>query len=150
MLRILVSTFMILNAWPYCLGIQFDRYHNISFINKYMKKVANRYPHVTFKHLGLSASNRQINYLVITKSPNINTPAIYINGTHHGNEKASTEATLGVIDYLSRKHNNLAIDRLLKKYILRVLKRSPKSASTLLNTSCNFLLVDVCSFKINS
>lgn len=97
-------------------GIKFDRYHDLSFINEYLADVAEKHPHVHIQHLGYSSNGHDISYLRITKNSSPSSPAIYINGTHHGNEKASTEAALGVIDYLARKHNEIAINRLLNRF----------------------------------
>ncbi|SMF76663.1 M14 family metallopeptidase [Pseudobacteriovorax antillogorgiicola] len=120
MIRLLLAAIGFLFWSPVTNGIQFNRYHDVSYINRYLHQVARHHPHVSIHRLGLSTEGRPIYYVLITKSRAPDTPVIYVNGTHHGNEKASTEASLGAIDYLSRKHRNIIIDRLLKKYVFLV------------------------------
>lgn len=119
-MRFLLTIMILTWSWLDCLGIQFDQYHSVSYINNYMKRVAQQYDHVTFHYLGKSSLQQPVYFLEITKRKDRKGPAIYINGTHHGNEKASTEAALGFIDYLSRKHQQLSINRLLEQYVFVV------------------------------
>ena len=71
---------------------------------------------MSFHELGRSSGGHRISYVKIGLNKEPSRPHIYINGTHHGNEKASTEAALGVIDFLARKKDSLVIERLLNTF----------------------------------
>ncbi len=101
------------------LAISFDQYHSQFEINFYLRLVAIRYPRiVSFAKLGQSEQGREISYIIISKKLPKNKPAIYFNGTHHGNEKASTEGILGLIDYLLRNRNTPEVSELLENYAI--------------------------------
>jgi predicted deacylase len=100
-------------------GLTFDRYHSQTFISQYLRQVAKTYPEIAqFRRLGKSQEGREIALLVLSQDPHQDKPAIYLNGTHHGNEKASTEATLGMIHYLVTKRHDLTIRHLLQRYAI--------------------------------
>src|SRR5262245_48885302 len=82
-------------------ALHFHRYHTQEEINAFLTETAKSHPDVVrFRHLGYSLQGRDINYVVISKGDPDNLPAIYLNGTHHGDEKSSTESVLGLIDFL--------------------------------------------------
>jgi predicted deacylase len=98
-------------------GLQFQRYHAQEEIAQYLRSRAQNYPDVArFVVLGQSLQGREIAYVAISKNWSPDVPAIYFNGTHHGNEKASTEAVLGLIDFLIHQRDRTDVDRLLRKY----------------------------------
>lgn len=98
-------------------GLQFQRYHAQEEIAQYLRSRAQNYPEVArFVVLGQSLQGREIAYVAISKNWSPDVPAIYFNGTHHGNEKASTEAVLGLIDFLIHQRDRTDVDRLLRKY----------------------------------
>ena len=100
-------------------AISFEQYHSQFEINFYLRLTAIKYPRiVTFVQLGESAEGREISYLIITKHKFRNKPAIYFNGTHHGNEKPSTEAILGLIDYLVQNRNTPEVSEILNNYAI--------------------------------
>jgi len=95
--------------------LQFNRYHSQDEINQFLRDEATRHPDlVHFTVLGKSKEGREISYVAVTKTPG--TPALYYNGTHHGDEWSSTEAILGLIDYLVTHKDDANIDGLLKAY----------------------------------
>jgi hypothetical protein len=73
---------------------------------------------VRFRHLGYSEQGRDISYVVIAKGDADALPAIYLNGTHHGNEKSSTETVLGIIDYVVEHRTDPDIAHILESYAL--------------------------------
>lgn len=102
---------------PVAFGIEFDRYHDQAEIAAYMREEAQSNPNlVRFEVLGKSQQGREIAVVTITKAISPDAPAIYFNGTHHGNERASTEAVLALIDHLIRSNNQAQVDKLLRRY----------------------------------
>lgn len=98
-------------------SLEFDRYHKQDEINRYLRDLAREYPTmVKFYTLGESDQKREISYITLTKGTEA-LPAIYFNGTHHGNEWSSTESILGLIDYLIVHRDDEAISNLLSKYV---------------------------------
>jgi predicted deacylase len=118
----LVGAVLLVSLAPEARALDFDRYHDQQEINAYMAALAHDDPAlVTMAKLGDSEQGRPINYVVITKVADPATaPALYLNGTHHGDEWSSTETTLGLIDRLTRDQNEPAIDALLRRYVLVV------------------------------
>lgn len=109
----------ILVLWftPVAFGIEFNRYHEQEEIAAYMREQARANPgFVRFEVLGKSQQGREIAMVSITKSISPDAPAIYFNGTHHGNERASTEAVLALIDHLIRSSSQAQVDRILRRY----------------------------------
>lgn len=98
-------------------ALQFQRYHAQDEIAQFLRSRAQNYPDVArFVLLGQSLQGREIAYVAISKNWSPDAPAVYFNGTHHGNEKASTEAVLGLIDFLINQRHRTDVDRLLRKY----------------------------------
>lgn len=97
-------------------SISFDRYHDYTFIKWYLKEQAVIYDHVKYNKLGYSTNGLEIAALEITEKTSKTAPAIYINGTHHGNERASTEAALAVIDFLTKNKNKPLVRDMLRRY----------------------------------
>lgn len=98
-------------------ALEFNRYHTQKEIAAFLRAQANEYPDIArFEVLGKSQQGREIALITISKNWSPDTPAIYFNGTHHGNERASTEAVLAFIDKLTSNHDQPKIDHLLKRY----------------------------------
>lgn len=98
-------------------AISFDRYHSQEEINGYLKETAAAHPSlVRLVHLGYSERGRDIYYTVVSKRDPESVPALYMNGTHHGNEKSSTEAVVGLLDYLVKAKDDPTVDELLSNY----------------------------------
>ncbi len=99
------------------LALQFQRYHSQEEIATYLRDLAQRYPDLArFEVIGRSQQGRDIGLLTLTKSKQLDTPAIYLNATHHGNEKASTEALLAFVHHMSERQSDPNISRLLGRY----------------------------------
>jgi hypothetical protein len=99
--------------------LSFNRYHSQTEINAYMKQEAQSHPDlVTFKNLGQSLGKREISYIIISHKVPSSVPAIYFNGTHHGDEWSSTEGILGLADYLISHHGDPAVTELLNSYAI--------------------------------
>ena len=105
-------------AWAQpLLALDFDRYHSQEEINAFMRDTARAAPEFArFHTLGYSEQGREIDYLVLAKGDPDALPAVYLNGTHHGNEKSSTETVLGVIDYLTKHRNEPEVAHLVETY----------------------------------
>ena len=105
---------------PAAHALEFDRYHEQSEIAAYLRQVAVDYPdHVQFVLMGQSAEGREIAYIRLTApGDRSGRGAIYLNGTHHGNEKSSTEGMLGVIDFLLERLDDPFVEELLTSYEL--------------------------------
>ena len=100
-------------------SIDFNKYHTVTEINAFMKEQARMNPSlVTYTLLGHSAQKREIIYVKIATPSNAAKEAIYFNGTHHGDEKSSTEVVLGLIDYFIKNANNLEVRAILNDYDL--------------------------------
>lgn len=111
----LLSLACLQTAW----GMSFQRYHSQPEIAAALREAAAENPElVRFQILGKSLQGREIALVTISKNWAPETPAIYFNGTHHGNEKASTEAVLGLIEFFQRSQDRADIDRLLRRYKL--------------------------------
>jgi predicted deacylase len=102
-------------------ALEFDRYHNQDEINSYLRVLAADHPNkVKFDILGLSQEGREISYVVVGSPSDQPKSAIYLNGTHHGNEKSSTEAVLGLLDYLVENFNDPLVYEILRRYDLYI------------------------------
>jgi predicted deacylase len=109
----LVLGFAVSSAW----ALDFSRYHSQDEIAQYLRGQAQAYPSlVQFQVLGDSDEHREIAYLVVTKSTAPDAPALYFNGTHHGNEWSSTEGILGLIDYLIQHRDDAEVSGWLTRY----------------------------------
>ena len=110
---VLIVLWLMPNAW----ALEFNRYHDQDEIAAFLRTEATNNPElVHFEVLGKSQQGREIAIVAITKNVNADAPAIYFNGTHHGNERASTEVVLALINYLVLEQNNPAVERILRRY----------------------------------
>ena len=99
--------------------IYFNQYHTQSEIADFLRKEATTYPErVRFKVMGKSRQGREIAYVVISNQNPDSVPAIYLNGTHHGDEWSSTESILGLIDYLVMHASEPKVASLLDHYAI--------------------------------
>jgi hypothetical protein len=98
-------------------------YHNQPEIEAYLRAVAVAFPAIaTYKVNGQSGQGRDVPYLIINATCQASPPAIFTNGTHHGDEPASTEAVLAIPDYLLRKSTtDASVRSLLETYAFYVL-----------------------------
>lgn len=100
-------------------AIDFNHYHSGEEINSYLREVSAANPDIAkFKILGSSAMGREISYLILTSNNPLKKRAIYINGTHHGDEKVSTEAVLALADYFIKNQNRPEIKNLLETFAI--------------------------------
>jgi Predicted carboxypeptidase len=98
-------------------------YHDQPQIENYLQAVASALPAIaTYKVLGQSGQGRDLVYLIINATCQASPPAIFANGTHHGDEPSSTEAALAIPDYLLRRSTTDATVRsLLQTYAFYVM-----------------------------
>lgn len=102
-------------------AIEFDRYHSQEEIRAFMQESAAAHPDlVRMHHLGYSERGREINYVVVSKVDPESVPAIYMNATHHGNEKSGTEGVVGLLDYLVKNQTNPDVASLLETYAIYI------------------------------
>ena len=103
--------------------ISFVTYHDQLQIETYLRSVASALPAIaTYKVLGQSVQGRDLPYLIMNATCQASPPAIFANGTHHGDEPASTEAVLAIPDYLLRKSTtDASVQSLLETYAFYVL-----------------------------
>ena len=103
--------------------ISFLTYHDQPQIEDYLRSVGSALPTIaTYKVLGQSAQGRNLLYLIINATCQANPPAVFTNGTHHGDEPASTESVLAVPDYLLRNSaTDASVRSLLQTYAFYVL-----------------------------
>ena len=100
-------------------GISFHAYHGQEEIRASLLQLARQNPNLVHFHtLGYSEQGRNIDYVVVSHGEPESLPAIYINGTHHGDEKASTEGVLGLIDYLVKSRQLPVVRELLSNYAI--------------------------------
>ena len=104
-------------------AIDFLAYHSQPQIETYLQAVAAALPSIAeYKVLGQSPQGRNVPYLVINATCQANPPAVFANGTHHGDEPSSTESVLAIPDYFLRKSTTDASVRgLLAAYAVYVL-----------------------------
>ncbi len=99
--------------------ITFDDYHELEEINDYLEDVADALPDIaTFEILGQSHEGRDIALLTIDATGSATPDTIFVNGTHHGDEKSSTEAPLGLIDYIIRNQDDSLVAQITGQYSL--------------------------------
>lgn len=117
-LRLLgISVFALISMSASAIDITFEKYHSQAEINSYLAKLAEEHSDlVSFHELGSSLQNRATYYVVISRYGEGTRPALYFNGTHHGNEKSSTEGILGLIDYIVDHRDDPAVADILDKY----------------------------------
>jgi hypothetical protein len=76
----------------------------------------------TYKVLGQSGQGRDLPYLIINATCQASPPAIFANGTHHGDEPSSTEAVLAIPEYLLRRSTtDASVRSLLQTYAFYVM-----------------------------
>jgi hypothetical protein len=115
----LIFLTLILTLSAQSFALSFDHYHTVGEINDFMKAQSLAYSHIaTYKKLGLSPQNREIGYVIVTNGSLNNKEAIYFNGTHHGDEKSSTEAVLGLIEYFTVNATKKEVAAYLDQYAL--------------------------------
>jgi hypothetical protein len=97
--------------------------HDQQWIESYLKAVASAFPSIAaYKVLGKSGQGRDLPYLIINATCRASPPAILANGTHHGDEPASTEAALAIPDFLLRMSTtDASVRSLLQTYAFYVL-----------------------------
>ena len=103
--------------------ISFAAYHAQSQIEAYLQAVAAAFPAIaTYKVNGQSVQGRDIPYLIINATCQAGPPAVFANGTHHGDEPSSTESVLAIPDYLLRNSAaDASVRSLLENYAFYVL-----------------------------
>jgi len=103
--------------------IDFLAYHDQLQIEAYLQSVAAAVPAIAqYKVLGQSVQGRKIPYLVINATCQTSPPAVFSNGTHHGDEPSSTESVLAIPDYLLRKSTtDPSVRNLVASYAFYVL-----------------------------
>lgn len=110
LLLLLASTFPVF-------GISFDRYHSQVEIIQYLQGLASAHPKlVKAERIGVSDEGREIWIAFVAKNADRRLPALYLNGTHHGNEKSSTESVLAFLDNLVTNRELPSVKALLEKY----------------------------------
>ncbi len=80
-------------------------YYSIEEINNYLSDVAEQDQDIESHSLGDSKGNVPINYLVFGNSAK----TVFINGTHHGDEYASTNAVLSLIQYIAENKDKAPV-----------------------------------------
>lgn len=99
--------------------LSFRQYHSQDAIKTYLSTAATSHPGlVTFTKLGTSRQGREIDVIAISHRAPDGTPAIYFNGTHHGDEWSSTEGILGLADYLVTHHADPDVKATLDAYVI--------------------------------
>lgn len=97
--------------------LSFAHYHSQADIHAFMASEAQKHPDlVKFQTMGVSRQNREIAYMVVSNHDPATMPAIYLNGTHHGDEWSSTESILGLADYLIAHHAEPQVAAILDNY----------------------------------
>jgi hypothetical protein len=97
--------------------LTFTSYHTQPQIAQFLRSEAQKYPSlVTFKVLGSSRQKREIAYVTVSNKALGSVPALYFNGTHHGDEWSATEGILGLIDYLVTHRADPQVAGLLDHY----------------------------------
>lgn len=66
--------------------MDWDNYHNLETIERWMSEVANAYSHVTTVKMGTSVEGRDINGIIINFDPNRQKPVAMLEGTLHARE----------------------------------------------------------------
>jgi hypothetical protein len=109
-----------ITATPITFGdLSFNAYHSQDAIHAYLTTEATKHPDlVQFTKLGASRESRVIEYIVVSHKDPATVPAIYFNGTHHGDEWSSTEGILGLADYLIANHDDPAVKPTLDAYAI--------------------------------
>jgi hypothetical protein len=103
------------SAWAF----DFNRYHSVAEIDQYMQATAAKHPKLlSYVKMGQSELGRTVAYMVVAKKNPKHLPALYVNGTHHGNEKSSTESTLALLNHIVTNPNDPIVTKILDRYAL--------------------------------
>lgn len=103
----------------FAFAIEFNKYHDVAEINAFLKQSAEANSEIaSLQKLGLSPQKREINYLILSIGDASKKEAIYFNGTHHGDEKSSTEAVLGLVDYFIKNKKEPQVQAYLQRFAL--------------------------------
>ena len=114
MISILLATTLSSPAF----SLDFKSYHSQAAIHTYLSSLPALYPEIAhFNVLGQSLKKKEIAYVTISEGSAGALPAIYFNGTHHGDEWSSTESILGLIEYLVTHRNDSDVHALLTSYV---------------------------------
>ena len=100
-------------------AIDFGHYHSQDEIDAYLAEAAAEHASLAQLHLlGYSQGGRPIRYLVVSRGEPADKPALYLNGAHHGDEKTSAEAILGLVELLTQHPDQPEIQDLLSNYAI--------------------------------
>lgn len=95
-------------------------YHHYENMTKYLRNIAERYPHLTTLHsIGKSVQKRELLTMIVSSRQNeenvpLGTPNIKFVGNIHGNEAVGREMILHMIEYLVTNYkSNSTITRLI-------------------------------------
>lgn len=103
-------------------AITFDRYHSQDEINSYLQSKSREYPHlVETKTLGYSRQGRLIQLAMIGPQDGKHRESVLLNGTHHGNEKSSTEAAIAFMEYFLTNQDDPTIQEISQTFSIYVL-----------------------------
>jgi hypothetical protein len=104
-------------------ALTFDRYHSQAEMETYLGSIASNMPMLAkYQVLGQSVQGRNLSYLVINATCQPSPPAVLAIGTHHGDEKSTTEAVLSLPDYLLRASTTeTSVRHLLARYAFYLL-----------------------------
>jgi hypothetical protein len=84
-------------------------YHSPDALERYLQQVSQTYPEITFlKQIGTTTNGRTIQAICISDIPAASEPEpkIRLTGAIHGNENATTEVLVRLIDYIISKYRN--------------------------------------------
>lgn len=97
--------------------LSFAHYHSQDEIHAFLTGLAGDHPGLArFETLGASRQGREIAYVVVSNADPATVPALYFNGTHHGDEWSSTEGILGLADHLVTHRDEPAVRAVLDGY----------------------------------
>jgi predicted deacylase len=96
--------------------IGLDRYHQTEEVDALLRGYAARNPDlVQYTLLGTSTQGRNIGYVEVTLPSTEPKKKFFFNGTHHGDEKASTEAIIGLLQFLVENSGSPRVKKLLER-----------------------------------
>ncbi len=115
-------------------------YRSQKQIKVYFKEASSKHSEtVRYHHLGYSEKQKDIFYITITKTKATkNTPAIYFNGSHHGNEKLSAEIVYQLAKFIVEYQDSSLIDSVLRNNVI-ILQPIVNPDGLQLNTRSNAL-----------
>ncbi len=116
-------------------SISFDRYHSYDEITRALRQWGKQFKrYVRVRSLGKSIQGREIWLISVTDretGDGERKTGIYIDGGHHGNEIASSEAAFYLADYLLRKRAHPSLSYLLKTHVFYIVPRVNPDANEL-------------------